>query len=248
MQFDLRRFEEVTSTMDVARELAEAGAPEGVCVVAGAQTSGRGRMGRTWFSPPGTALYMSLLLRPTFLPTARGGWLAMLSAVAVRGGAQAMLDTAGCPTADLALKWPNDVLLGGRKLAGILIESTFAGDGLERVVVGIGLNVNTRFDQAPEEVRLRATSLREAVGDALDLDQVLAALLAALEARYEALRATLASPQPEYARHLATLGTRVRLLGGSNVIEGRAFGVTDDGALRLETASGPVDVSFGDIG
>lgn len=234
--------------MDVARELAEAGAPEGVCVIAGAQTSGRGRMGRTWFSPPGTALYMSLLLRPTFLPAARGGWLAMLSALAVRGGAQGMLDASGCPEADLALKWPNDVLLGGRKVAGILLESAFAGDGLERVVVGVGLNVNTRFEQAPEEVRLRATSLREAVGHALDLDQVLAAVLTAFEARYEALRATRASPQPEYVRYLATLGTRVRVLGGSDVVEGRAIEVTDDGALRLETASGPVDVSFGDVG
>ena len=172
----------------------------------------------------------------------------MLSALAVRDGAAAILEGAACPTVDLTLKWPNDVLLGGRKLAGILIESAFAGNTLERVIIGVGLNVNTRFDEAPDELRLRATSLREIVGLALDLDQALAAVLAAFETRYEALRATRASPQQEYARHLATLGTRVRVTRGTDVIEGRAFGLTDEGALRLETAAGPVDISFGDVG
>ena len=172
----------------------------------------------------------------------------MLSALAVRDGAEAILDDAGCPTMELKLKWPNDVLLGGRKLAGILIESAFAGDALDWVIVGVGLNVNTRFDEAPDEVRLRAISLREAVGHALDRDHALAAVLAAFEARYEALRANGASPQPEYARHLSTLGARVRVMRGTDVIEGQAFGVTDDGALRIETAAGPVDVSFGDVG
>lgn len=171
----------------------------------------------------------------------------MLSALAVRDGAAAILEAAACPTADLTLKWPNDVLLGGRKLAGILIESAFAGDTLERVIIGVGLNVNTRFDEAPDALRQRATSLRE-VGPALDLDQALAAVLAAFEARYAALSATRANPQPEYARHLATLGTRVRVTRGTDVIEGQAFGLTDEGALRIETASGPVDVSFGDVG
>lgn len=172
----------------------------------------------------------------------------MLAALAVRDGAAAILVAAGRTTTDLNLKWPNDAQLGGRKLAGILIESAFSRDALERVIVGVGLNVNTRFDQAPEDLRLRATSLREAVGQTLDLEQTLAAVLAAIAARYEALRATLASPQPEYARHLATLGTHVRLTRGTEVIEGQAVGVTDDGALRLETADGPVDVSFGDVG
>ena len=233
--------------MDAARALATAGAKEGVCVIADTQTAGRGRLGRTWYSPPGAALYASLVFRPTFLPTARGGWLSMLAALAVRDGAAAILETAGRPATDMKLKWPNDTLLDGRKLAGILIESAFAGDALEWVIVGIGLNVNTRFDEAPEDVRLRAISLREAVGHALDLDHVLAAVLEAFAARYEALRADMASPQPEYARHLATLGARVRVLRGLDVIEGRAFGVTEDGGLRVETAAGPVDVTFGDV-
>lgn len=233
--------------MDAARALAIAGAEEGVCVIADTQTAGRGRLGRTWYSPPGAALYASLLLRPTFLPIAQSGWLSMLAALAVRDGAAAILEGAACPTADLTLKWPNDVLHGGRKLAGILIESAGAADTLERVIVGIGLNVNTRFDEAPEDVRLRAISLREAVGHALDLEQALAALLLAFEARYEALRKQPASPQPEYARHLATLGARVRVRRGSGVIEGRALGVTDGGALQVETPAGPVDVAFGDV-
>lgn len=172
----------------------------------------------------------------------------MLSALAVWDGAAAILAAAGRTTAELNLKWPNDAQLGGRKLAGILIESAFAGEALEWIIVGVGLNVNTRFDEAPEEVRLRATSLREAVGHALDLEHALAAVLAAFEARYEAMRATPASPRQEYARHLATLGTRVRLTRGTDVIEGQAIAVTDDGALRLATADGPVEVSFGDVG
>jgi BirA family biotin operon repressor/biotin-[acetyl-CoA-carboxylase] ligase len=247
VRFDLRRFDAVASTMDAARALADAGAPEGLCVVARTQTAGRGRLGRSWYSPPGAALYVSLVLRPTFLAAARGGWLSMLAALAVRDGAAAILAAAARTTSELSLKWPNDVLLSGRKLSGILIESTLAGDRLDRVIVGIGLNVNTRFDEAPEDVRSRAISLREAVGHALDLDHALAAVLEAFEARYEALRTDMASPQPEYARHLATLGARVRVLRGSDVIEGWAFGLTEDGGLRLETAAGPVDVTFGDV-
>jgi BirA family biotin operon repressor/biotin-[acetyl-CoA-carboxylase] ligase len=247
VRFDLRRFDAVASTMDAARALSDAGAPEGVCVVAGTQTAGRGRLGRTWYSPPNTALYFSLLLRPDFVPLARAGWLSMLAALAVRDGAAAILTAAGGRAPDLALKWPNDVLLGGRKLAGILIESTWAGEMLERVIIGVGLNVNTRFDQAPEEVRRRAISLGEAVGRTLDLDHALSAVLTAFDARYTALSARMASPQPEYARHLATLGARVRVARGSEQIEGLAFAVTEDGALRVDTASGLIDVSFGDV-
>ena len=232
--------------MDVARALGEAGAAEGLCVVADEQTAGRGRLGRAWYSPRGSALYASLLLRPE-LPAARGGWLSMLAALAVHDGVSALLRAAGFAPAPLTLKWPNDVLWSGRKVAGILMESTLAGEALERVIIGVGLNVNTVFDEAPGDVRARAISLREVVGREIARDQALAAVLAGFETRYAAFRASPASPRDEYARRLSTLGTRVRIARGHETIVGDAVWVDEDGSLRAQTDAGIGSVAFGDV-
>ncbi len=228
--------------MDVARALAAAGASEGLCVVAETQTAGRGRLGRAWYSPPGAALYFSLLLRPA-LPATQAGWLSMLAALAVLDGAAEILG----PTGALALKWPNDVLLSGRKLAGILIETALSGPVLEHVIVGVGLNVNTRFDGAPEDVRARAISLRDASGRDLDVGAALETMLRAFDMRYAALMADPASPAAEYAAWLVTLGQRVTLTAGDEVLEGLASGVREDGALWVETDSGRRAAAFGDV-
>lgn len=239
MQFDVRRFDTVTSTMDVCRALAEEGATEGPAVVANEQTAGRGRVGRTWFSPPGQSLYVSLLLRPSLQPR-QVSWLTMIGALAV-GDAISQLSIFN---PHFSIKWFNDVLLNGKKLAGVLVESALTGDRLDYAVLGIGLNVNTRFDDAPDEVRQRATSLREALGVDIDRDVVLTQLLSAFAARWATLPT---SPVTDYVRHLDTLGKHVQLNLGGEVVEGRAARVEADGALVVATVAGERAVRFGDM-
>jgi BirA family biotin operon repressor/biotin-[acetyl-CoA-carboxylase] ligase len=248
MQFDVRRFESVTSTMDVCRALAEQGAAEGVVIVADKQTAGRGRAGRAWFSPPGQSLYVSILLRPQLAPR-QISWLTMIGALAVLemgNGKSGMENDSPLPIPHFpfAIKWFNDVLLNGKKLAGVLAETALTSDQLDYAILGIGLNVNTRFDDAPEEVRQQATSLRQSFGVEVDREAVLRALLDAFAVRYDALPV---SPVADYSRHLDTLGKRVRLSVGDEIIEGQALRVEDDGALVVETDAGEHRVRFGDV-
>ncbi len=239
MHYDVRRFASVSSTMDICRQLAEQGAPEGAVVVADAQTAGRGRAGRAWYSPPGQAIYLSLLLRPS-LPARRLSWLTMIGALAVLDA----LDALGVPPSRAGLKWANDVLLDGRKVAGILVEAALTADRLDYAVLGIGFNVNTDFGGAPEAVRAQATSVRQAMGRAMDLSSALDLLLATLAGRYARLPA---SPLPAYVARLETLGRPVRLRVGDEEVIGVAERVEEDGALVVNTPSGPRRVAFGDL-
>ena len=131
-------YEEVASTQDIARKLAQEGDPGPVAVMALRQTSGRGRSGRSWISPPGKNLALSVLLKPKLAPQ-EAPLMGLLASLAVA----AALDAKGVPS--VALKWPNDVLVEGRKIAGILPEASVKGNTLEFVIIGIGLNVNSRF-------------------------------------------------------------------------------------------------------
>jgi BirA family biotin operon repressor/biotin-[acetyl-CoA-carboxylase] ligase len=246
MQYDVRRYGAVTSTMDVCRALAEQGVNEGVVAVADEQTAGRGRVGRTWFSPPGQALYVSVVLRPALAP-GQISWLTMIGALAVVEVAHALSPPSPQPSPQrgegAGIKWFNDVLLNGKKLSGVLAETALTGAHLDYAVLGIGVNVNTRFDDAPGAVRQRATSLREAFGREFDREAVLHRLLARFGARYAMLPA---SPVADYAHHLRTLGTHVRLNVGAEIIEGEAVRVEDDGALVVATARGERIVRKGD--
>jgi BirA family biotin operon repressor/biotin-[acetyl-CoA-carboxylase] ligase len=239
MRYDIRRFTSVTSTMDVCRQLAEQGAPEGVVVLADEQTTGRGRAGRTWYSPAGQAIYLSLLLRPSIAPR-RLSWLTMIGALAVLDA----LDELQIPPSRATLKWANDVMLDGKKLAGVLVEAAFAADRLEYAVLGIGLNVNTRFEDAPATVRAQAISLQQAMGRPFDLQSVLDLLLAALDKRYAQLSE---SPLPAYVARLETLGQQVRLRGSDEDLIGIATQVEEDGTLVVSTSSGERRVAFGDL-
>jgi BirA family biotin operon repressor/biotin-[acetyl-CoA-carboxylase] ligase len=225
--------------MDICRAYAEQGAGEGLVVLADAQTAGRGRAGRNWYSPPGQSLYLSILLRPD-LPPRRIGWLTMLGALAVADA----ISQFSILNSQLRLKWPNDVLLNGKKVAGVLVESSLTGDRLDYAVLGIGLNVNTCFDNAPEEVQMRATSLREALGHEVDREVALERLLAAFGTRYATLPA---SPLADYVRRLDTLGKHVRLQAGDETVEGEALRVEDDGALVVMTNGSERVVTFGDV-
>ncbi|HET89714.1 MAG TPA: biotin--[acetyl-CoA-carboxylase] ligase [Chloroflexi bacterium] len=224
------------STNDVAKELAAQGAPEGTVVAADAQTTGRGRLGRRWSAPPGSSLLCSILFRPT-LPLEQAPWLTMLCALAL---ADAVKQTTGL---QVALKWPNDVVVPSstrtpswRKLAGILTETEVTGEHLNIVIVGLGCNVNVAphhlADLAPN-----ATSLLAEIGQPVERGELLAALLARVEARYARLRAG-ASPHAEWASRLATLGHAVEATTATGSLTGVAEAVDEHGALLLRTPNG----------
>jgi BirA family transcriptional regulator, biotin operon repressor / biotin---[acetyl-CoA-carboxylase] ligase len=247
-----REIEVVPSTGSTNADLlarALAGEPEGVLLAAEEQTAGRGRMGRTWTSPPYTALTFSLLLHPA-VPPARRGWLPLLTGVAV---AAAVTEVTGVET---RLKWPNDVLAGHvlageGKLAGILAET--AGDA---VVVGIGLNVSTEPAElpGPGPGALPATSLRAAGATALNREKLLLAILACFERWYRAWRQAGGDPdrsglREEYVSKSATIGRPVRAeLPGGQALSGPAVGVDSDGRLLVRVSPGSaVPVAAADV-
>ena len=226
------------------------GAPEGVVLAAEEQSAGRGRMGRTWVSPPRAALTFSLLVRPATVPPARRGWLPLLAGVAV---ASAVTAVTGVQT---RLKWPNDVLVGPAKLAGILAEA--AGDA---IVVGVGLNVSAEPGELPPPGpgALAATSLRiaasaSAASAALDREPLLIAILADFERWYQAWSRAGGDPERSgllagYTRLSGTIGRRVRAeLPGGQVLSGLAVGVDLDGRLLVRVSFGTtLPVAAGDV-
>jgi BirA family biotin operon repressor/biotin-[acetyl-CoA-carboxylase] ligase len=242
-----REIEVVPSTGSTNADLlarALRGEPEGVVLAAEEQTAGRGRMGRTWVSPPYAALTFSLLVRPD-VPPARRGWLPLLTGVAV---AAAVTEVTGVQA---RLKWPNDVLAGEAKLAGILAEA--AGDA---VVVGIGLNVSTEPAELPATGpgALPAASLRAAGATALNREELLLAILAWFERWYRPWRQAAGDPDRSglrsgYTRLSATIGRTVRAeLPGGQVLSGPAAGVDSDGRLLVRVSPGSeVPVAAADV-
>jgi len=253
---------------------AFAGAPEGVVLAAEEQTAGRGRMGRSWVSPPRAALTFSLLLRPDTVSPGRRGWLPLLAGVSVASAVRAATGV------DARLKWPNDVLVGPAKLGGILAEAV--GDA---VVVGIGLNVSTEPGELPPPGpsqgpprapggALPATSLRVLAGagqaapgqaaqsqaapslgaESGDRERLLTEILAVFEYWSQAWRQAAGDPdrcalRAEYTRLCATIGLHVRVeRPGSQLLSGLAVGVDPDGRLLVRVSSGAeVPVAAGDV-
>lgn len=245
----VHRFEAVGSTMDEARALAVAGAAECSWVIARRQTAGRGRRGRSWWSPESHngALYATVVLRPRLAPR-RAGELSMRAALGVHEAAREIVTRAGGDAGALTLKWPNDLLAAGRKVAGVLIEGALREDAFDHVLVGVGLNVALDFASAPAEVQARATSLQALCGSPLDLSRCEDALLGALTRWLTGLAADAPNPVGEYTRCLDGLGAPARLRVGGEDVAGVLRGVRDDGALLLDTATGPRAVSYGEYG
>jgi BirA family biotin operon repressor/biotin-[acetyl-CoA-carboxylase] ligase len=229
----LLRFDSLASTNDLARDLAADGADEGLAVVANHQTAGRGSKGRSWSSPPGEGLYLSVVLRPK-LAASKSPILTLSAAVAV---AETISQEFGI-AADI--KWPNDVLLSNRKVCGILVESASEGDHLQYAVLGIGVNLLQR--EFPPEIATSATSILIETGLSIAPDDFLPKLFVRLErwyalavntpvmvlTRYQELssfardcRVSVAMPGPIEAR-----------------LEGTTRGLTEDGALIVETEDG----------
>lgn len=221
-------YEETSSTNDVASRLGRAGHAGGVAIFAERQTAGRGRFGRRWDSADHAGLWFSLLLRPAW-PMIRWPRLTTWAGV----GVAAVVETfAGTPA---RLKWPNDVLLANRKVAGILIESATDDQGTPFAVAGIGVNVNQ--SEFPPEIADRAASISQIAGHPVDRPALAAALLRELERRLPdaAHGSTLIA---EAADRSALLGNWIRLQAGSTVVEGTAEALDEEGNLILRLADG----------
>ncbi|MBI3072630.1 MAG: biotin--[acetyl-CoA-carboxylase] ligase [Deltaproteobacteria bacterium] len=231
---EIVELDETTSTQDVAIARARAGDAGGLVVVAGAQTAGRGRGGRVWESPRGVNLYASLLVREALSPD--------LAHRPMMATAIAALETVrGAGVANARIKWPNDVVVGGRKLAGILAESSVAGGRVEWVVVGVGLNVN--WLDIPTDLKGVASSLAIEIGRALALDDVRAQLMSAWERALD-----VADPYDEWCAGSLPVGERVTVHAGDRVVVGRIAGYDHSGALILERDDGACEtLSAGDL-
>jgi len=227
------------STQRVARELARAGAAEGTVVFAETQTAGRGRLGRQWHSPPGVNVYASVVLRPALAPAA-APQVALVAGLAVA-------DAVRASGIDAQLKWPNDVVVGGRKLAGVLTEMEAEVDRVHHVIAGIGVNVNV--DRFPAALAPTATSMRLALGRRVDRVAFAGRLLVALEARYGTFVSQgLDAMRADWERLSCLTGREVRVGAPEGERVGRVAGLDVDGALRLTQPDGcTVRVVAGDV-
>lgn len=222
-------FAELDSTNTRARELAESGAAEGEIVIAESQTQGRGRLGRRWESPPLSNLYLSIVLRPG-LPPKHAPQITLAAAVA-------LVETVGSflPRPPV-IKWPNDILIDGKKLAGILTEAACDTECVQYVILGIGLNLNYRAETMPQTLRQRATSMADRAGENLSRETVLVRLIHDLDRCYGELEESgFAALRPRWETHFGLRGRRVRVELGDQTIIGRAQGIDHEGALIVET-------------
>ncbi len=233
--------EELGSTSDRAKQLAEGGAGHGEVVVAERQTAGRGRRGRSWSSAAGQGVSFSVILRPEALPPARAPELTLVAAVAICDA----LRQAGV---EAGIKWPNDLLAGGRKIAGILTEMAAEADRVQWVVIGVGVNVNSRREDFPEPLREEATSVLLERGQPAPRALLLAACLTLLEdwvdlhaeQGFEPIRAA-------WRERSVTLGQRVAVRTDGGELVGVAEEIDATGALLVRTAAGLERVLAGDV-
>jgi BirA family biotin operon repressor/biotin-[acetyl-CoA-carboxylase] ligase len=236
---DIRVFEETNSTNDVVDKLAHDGVKEGVVVFAEAQTKGRGRLGRKWMSPARKGLWFSVLLRPMLRPQA---------ATQVTVAAATALCRAIREQTDLRpeIKWPNDILVGGRKVAGVLTELSAELDTIKHVILGIGIDVNLAASDFPPDLRKIATSLKIEAGRHVSRVDLAAAILRELDLDYQRIRCREFAPlADEWEAQCCTLGRRVNIHLGTRILSGRAESLDDDGALLLRTDHGHLERIIG---
>lgn len=229
----LEYFDETDSTNTRARKLAEEGAPHGTLVVADSQVAGKGRRGRLWTSPRGVGIWMSMVLRPPILPM-NASMLTLIAGMAVVKGVKASTGL------DAMIKWPNDAVLRGKKICGILTEMSTEDECIRYVITGIGINVN--IDEFPEELIGKATSLKMESGQAVRRSPVISAVAEALETYYDIFLETMdmSRLKEQYNTELANTGRAVLVLDPRGEYEGTALGIDDEGSLLVEKKDGTV--------
>jgi BirA family biotin operon repressor/biotin-[acetyl-CoA-carboxylase] ligase len=234
-------YKSIQSTNIAANQLAVSGASEGTLVVAEHQTKGRGRLGRSWHSPVNVGLYCSIVLRPKIHPTLAPG-ISLIAAVAVA-------DTiAACGNLDVKIKWPNDVLISGRKTAGILTDLSAELDRVNFVVVGIGINVNQKKADFPEELKKSATSIRMALKKEIRRVELLQRLLRNFEKEYMIFKKSgLDKSRKKILKYSSLLNIEVDLRIGRKAIRGRVIDIDRLGRLVMETPDGVNCFNAGEV-
>lgn len=232
-----------SSTNDVANEIgSKEKTPEGTVIIADEQKSGRGRFGRNWISPPGVNLYFTVILKPALFPE-NISIITLAVAVAV---ASSVREYTGLGA---EIKWPNDILIHGRKIGGILVEMKSMGKHIDFINVGIGLNVNMQLDTLPEDIRPFTTSLQAESKTDIDRCSLLNAILNKLEQMYKMVlngdKQTLIN---EWIRLNCTIGKKVSVQISNRIMRGVADSVNDNGELRIRLESGKIEtVNSGEI-
>ena len=231
-EHELFYFETAASTNIIAMDMAANGCAEGAILIADTQTAGKGRLGRTWLSPPGRNLYMSMVVRPD-IPPRDATALTLLSAVAC---ASAITDHCGVP---VSIKWPNDLIAGGRKIGGILTEIRADIDRIYHAVVGIGINVNLSSEELPAEIRQIATSVLIESNRSFNRTALAAEIIMEFDKWYGLLvihgKKLIMEKWIELS---ATIGKQVRVAVGDLIYEGTAEGIDDEGLLIVKLADG----------
>jgi BirA family biotin operon repressor/biotin-[acetyl-CoA-carboxylase] ligase len=239
---DIRVFQETTSTNDVIEKFARDGVKEGVVVFAESQTRGRGRLGRKWASPAKKGLWFSVLLRPDLRPH-ETTQLTVATATALRRAIEAQTGL------EPEIKWPNDILVRGKKVAGILTEMNAEVDRVKYVIVGIGVDVNLNPRDFPPELKKTATSLKIEMGKAISRAELAVNIMREFDIDYQRVCANdFDEVAEEWEKHCKTIGEEVVIRTGPREIRGRAESLAEDGALLLRTEHGrPERIVGGDV-
>ena len=239
---DIRVFEETTSTNDVIEKLARDGVKEGVVVFAESQTKGRGRLGRKWMSPTHKGLWFSILLRPELSPQ-ETTQLTVASATALRRAIKNVTSLSA------EIKWPNDLLIGGKKVVGILTEMSAEVDRVRHVILGIGVDVNQDAAEFPPELRKIATSLKIESGEEISRAELATEILRELDADYARIcGGKFSQLADEWETGCATIGKNVSVQMGARLVRGCAEALDDDGALLVRSEHGHLErVIGGDV-
>jgi BirA family biotin operon repressor/biotin-[acetyl-CoA-carboxylase] ligase len=240
-QQEIYYFDDIGSTNNEAKKQASLGCHEGAIVLSEMQNSGRGRISRSWFSPAGKGIWLSVVLRPPFHPY-DAPKCTLMAAVAVTKAIRKVTKV------ECGIKWPNDILYEGKKIVGILTEMNAEMDVINHVVIGMGINVNIKQQEFPEELQTIATSLSIASGQTVDRLLLLQEILVELEREYNNVIQQGFLPVLEEWRKLSvTLGQTVDVLGGSKQFSGLAVDIDNDGALLVQTEDRIEKIIAGDV-
>jgi BirA family transcriptional regulator, biotin operon repressor / biotin---[acetyl-CoA-carboxylase] ligase len=232
-------YEEVDSTQNIAHRLVQAGAEEGTLIVAERQTTGRGRLGRHWHSPKGKGIYMSLVVKPD-IPLHMTPHLTLLAAVALCRAIRRVV-----PEVSPGIKWPNDLLIDGKKISGILLESSAENENLQYIITGVGISCNLQKEDYPEELLPKATSLYMESGKRVDRAALIAEFLLQLEELFDLYMSQGFGPiRTLWEASAVTLGQSVRSSDPNGEYEGTAVGLNDWGGLVLKLADGTLKTIY----
>jgi len=238
---EIHSYKALKSTNELGYRLAQNQAPEGTLIVSEHQTRGRGRMGRNWFSPPGVGLWMSLILRPRIQPSKAPG-------ISICAGLALALAVKEITNLDARIKWPNDCVINGKKIAGILLELSAELDKIDFVILGVGINVNQDKKDFPRSLLKKATSLKVEMGREVPRLILLRLFLKRFERIYlEFKNNGLTSLLPEIRKLSSLLGEKIRVKWGKKILKGEAKEINEDGSLIIRTSKGEKIISAGEV-